>query len=175
MIKTSYISPDNTGHFFRKDFPGIIVHETETVAVVRRAEVIPGTIRNPVFPAQRNDIAHVIFAVFEFAMTDRPEFAAPEDFIRMRSGKFNDRGQHPAEKFLVHDFQIRICILISVNESVKIAVASDIAGIRHGPVVIQGPRIQNALLMREFIWSVAVKGINNIRIIMDFQRFQAVR
>lgn len=71
------ITANDVCHFLAEYFASVIVNKTEAVTIIRRAQIIPYTVRNVMIKTKPNNISHVVFTGFDIGMANRTEFPQP--------------------------------------------------------------------------------------------------
>lgn len=158
-----------------ENFPPVVIHQTEPVAVIRRTEIIPDAIRNSVLNQQGNNIIHPVLPVFQFAMPDRPEFTAPEDLVRMSAHELECGLKSVPQICLIHPFKQSIITGFLTDCLPELPVFADSGRIFHTPVVKQRRSLKNTTLMREFKRRISMKRINNVPVVKQTKIFQCIR
>ena len=93
-----HVTLEDTQEPRAENFPAVIVHEAEPVAVVRRAQIVPRAVRNAVLLQQENDVVHPVFPPDQLAVANRPELTAPKNAVGMRLSE-GKRGASSRRKY----------------------------------------------------------------------------
>ena len=119
----SWFPSDDSCHLWTEDFAVDVIDETEVVAVVRSAHIVPDPLGEVVFSADCDDVAHVVLAVFEPDVSYRAKLAEPEDLVRMLCSEIKSREHDHAQVVPVDFCDAVVNMFVAAHDSMEVPVS----------------------------------------------------